>query len=605
MTEVSQRLLAVVKDHPDNLAWPPTFKLEHAKKLNAYATVEVNPRADGSGIARLDGNGRYLPYVAVDDLLVDDVIQSDPDRLAMVIGHELSHILLGHVLPGSLTNGAKTESALAIFSSEQEHDADISGIKLALAAGYSYRGTLSALEVWTTSDFKAKYPKLNYTSFEAVGIDHPSWADRLIYIDKDKASVWKATSAFENGIFFLTVQQYPSAEQAFARVVEEFPASYDAWANLGYARLMMYLDGFDAGDLKRYDIGQIIVGSFYQRPEEFRIRGVNARIWQKAVDSLDKALELRPDLSLAKANLGIAYLLKPEGKDANTAGRDLEQAVALLKSDKNLDDFNRGAVLINAAVAELSKGQFDLAQEHLKQARKLGGKNSALFGAADYNSALLALSADSRKQSEGTAGANTEKMAASLLADFLEKTTPASVWWGLGYELYAQLTKKQSIKPKSKEELSAGSRVQLRPIPSVEVQPGQLVTLSDRTDDVKSRIKPLTVAPVVQRTIEMLHHQPSGSDILAGRGVVAIFLHGPTAPTLRVQGFGTGAEMKVLSIGMMQGEVERILGPNSGFVPFVDPVVKYHFYPEVGVGVRYNNQHRVIELLIAQVVVKQ
>ncbi|MDX6713380.1 MAG: Peptidase family, partial [Blastocatellia bacterium] len=309
LAQVSQRILAVARTHPANIEWPPSITLADEQDLNAYARLRVTILGNGKWKERVDRAGKFIPYVVVDQLMMDEVIQGNADRLAMLIGHELSHVILGHIFPTSIVRTAKTGTLKVVFTSEQEHDADINGVKLALAAGYSYKGARDIWEEFKSSTFTAKYPDSDYSSFESAGQDHPSWTDRLSYIDKEKANIWKAMSAFENGCTFLGIQQYPAAEESFSRVVQEFPDSYEGWANLGYARLMMYLDAFDAGDLKRYDIGQLVVGSFYFRPEELRARtrGVNAKQWQQAVDALKKALELKPDLSLAKANLGVAY----------------------------------------------------------------------------------------------------------------------------------------------------------------------------------------------------------------------------------------------------------------------------------------------------------
>jgi tetratricopeptide (TPR) repeat protein len=606
LAQVYARLLAVVPQPPGNVAWPPPISLTRENELNAYAALQVERLPYGRRRPRVDKNGKFVPYIVVDQQLMDDLIQGEADRLAMVVGHELSHILLGHILPTSMTDRPRTGAWRIVFTAEQEHEADIHGIKLALAAGYSYRGAREVWEVWTSDAFRTKHPGANPSSFEAVGVDHPSITDRLSYLDQEKANIWKAMSAFENGTVFLAIQQYPAAEESFSRVVAEFPDSYEGWANLGYARLMMYLDAFDADDLKRYDIGQVVVGSFYLRPEALRasIRGVNARTWQKAVDALRKALALKPDLSLAKANLGIAYLLSPAGRDAQRASALLEQAVVLLDSDKTIVDFNRGAVLINASVANLANGQTELAARRLDQAGQIAQEYPTLSGASDYNRALLALRASEGDQAGARSVGDRRRYASTLLVNFLGATTPASVWWSLGYDRYAGLMKEQGLEPQGKQDFAAGKQVRLRPIPSVEIAPGTLVTLSDRVELVKDKVKPLVAVPVAGTTIEVLHHPPSGTDMVAGRRVVAIYLQGPQAPRLKVQPFGTGAPGSMLGIGMARAEVEKLLGKNYMVAPLHHPEVSYYFYPALGVGIRYDRLGRVAELALAQIAIE-
>ena len=605
LTLVTNRLLAVARTHPANMVWPPSIRLLSEGEINAYATLLVDQVGTGKWKERVDKQGRFLPIIAVDRLMMDEVIQGSPDRLATLIGHELSHILLGHVLPTNVARRARTGTLKIIFTSEQEHEADINGMKLALAAGFSYRGVREIWEVLSSDTFTRKHPQTEYSSFEAAGADHPSWTDRLSYIEKEKANVWKSMSAFENGATFLQLQQYPSAEEAFLRVTQEFPENYEAWANLGYARLMMYLDAFDPGDLKRYDLGPLVLGSFYVRSEELRskTRGVDAKMWQQAVDALRTSLELKPDLSLANASLGIAYLLNPTGRDARTASELMQKAIDGFASDKNVYTFNAAAVLINAGVAHLANGNRELSELSLRRAENLLQGDTYLSGAINYNRALLVMSGVDATDIAGQQ--EKRNTALALLVKFLKTTSPASVWWTLGYDRYSQLMKDQGLTPERKATLSAGTKIRLRPIPSVAIAPGVLVTLSDRIESIRNKTKSLTAIPVVGSSIELLHHPPSGSDLLAGRRVVAIYLHGPTAPRLTVRPMGTASRTSTLGMGMLKKDVEQLLGLNFVLAPLNDPNLRYYFYPELGVGVHYDKTFKVDELVLAQIAVTQ
>src|SRR4029077_19423063 len=98
----------------------------------------------------------------------------------------------------------------------------------------------------------------------------------------------------------------------------------EAWANLGYARLMRYCDSLDARDLRDFGVGPLVTGGFYNRPgwlegRAGRLRGVNEKLWKDAVTAFEKALGLNPDLVLARANLGMAYLVCPDGRDVKKA----------------------------------------------------------------------------------------------------------------------------------------------------------------------------------------------------------------------------------------------------------------------------------------------
>src|SRR5207248_10198341 len=105
------------------------------------------------------------------------------------------------------------------------------------------------------------------------------------------------------------------------------------WVNLGHALLMQYCDGLETADLRQLDIGQVVACCFYARPQslEVKIRGVNEPLWRKAVGALQQALKRNPDLVLARANLGLAYLVHPEGRDVKRAAQYFQEALAKLK----------------------------------------------------------------------------------------------------------------------------------------------------------------------------------------------------------------------------------------------------------------------------------
>ena len=73
---VSHRLLAVTDPVPDYI-WPPTFGvLDDEKEIQAHAFAH-------------DEDGKTLPRVEVTSRTLHQVIQGDPDRLALILGHEL------------------------------------------------------------------------------------------------------------------------------------------------------------------------------------------------------------------------------------------------------------------------------------------------------------------------------------------------------------------------------------------------------------------------------------------------------------------------------------------------------------------------------------
>ena len=604
LREVSQNLLAVASRRPskhlDKYVWPPPFELQESGELNAYASIRYQQQENGRWTPQVDAaTGRFKPYVVIYGALIDDLIENGDDRedrLAFVVGHELAHILLGHVLPTSVARTATTLTLKTVFTAEQEHDADILGMELALGANYSVQG---ARKVWlriNSEEFLKKQPEWrNYTSFEGVGIDHPSWTDRLTLIDAGKVPLWKAMSAFENGVFFLNVQQYAAAEECFARVTDKaaFPNSFEAWANLGYARLMQYFDKLDKEDVARFRVGQLSVGSFYERPKTLEAqvtKGVDAGLWEKAITATKRALAMRPDSTLAKANLGVAYLLSPTGRNVPEATRYLEEAAAAAPRDSLLSDRNRAAVLINSAVALLAGDKMAEAATRLSQAGELL-KGAGLIPALSYNRALAL--------SRSTAAAD-RKQAFTLLGGYLESEVPASLWWDGAYALYAKLGAELAEAVKTREELSAAP-ARLRLVTSVELGPGVLLTLSETLSDVAGKLGAAQPVPAVPGTrLVRLIYPERGLELLAIRRVVAIFLKGAAAPSLQIRGVTPGSPVASVRLGMSESEVFKVMGDDSHELPLSDPEVRYHFYPELGVAVRFNSSRAVEEVALAQ-----
>jgi hypothetical protein len=225
--QVKRRLLAVTEPVA-GIAWPPTFpKPRDDDEIQAFAY-------DASK------DNQVRPEIVVYTGLLHRVVQGNADRLAFILGHELGHVILKHI---QQSTPGKTDVVKLVFTREQEIAADAKGMELTLAAGYSKKGALGAIRRFIDLD-------LDYSSFEGLGKDHPSWKDRIALLDKEQAPLWHAMAAFHDGIYFLVTEQYGSAERCFRAVTREFPACHEAWANLGYALLMRYCDGLEVDDLR-------------------------------------------------------------------------------------------------------------------------------------------------------------------------------------------------------------------------------------------------------------------------------------------------------------------------------------------------------------------
>jgi tetratricopeptide (TPR) repeat protein len=579
---VSHRLLAVTDPVPDYI-WPPTFGvLDDEKMINAHAIYH-------------DEDGKVLPRVEVWTGLLHKVIEGDPDRLALILGHELGHVTLRHIVrePRGQTPFVQT-----VFTREQEIAADCKGIELTLRAGYSHRRALKGFQQMN----QMKDLGLAYSSVEGLGVDHPSWAERMTYLDKDQSALWRAMGAFDDGKYFLLCEQYGSAERCFRAVTREFPNCYEAWANLGDALLMRYCDSLETDDLRRFDLGQLVVGGFYHRPEslEEKVRGVNEGLWRDAVGALREALRLKPALVLAKANLGVAYLVNPAGKDVKQATRYLGEAAEAAEADKALNPLMRATVLINAGVADLAGGHPEVGARRLDRGEQIGrgfaGERPmrpappALSAALLYNRALLL--ADSSEE-------GTRRSAMTQIERYLQITSPASSWWPLAYERYAALCKKLGLPANGERELKRTTHPQPRLLTEVEVGDGITLSLDEPMAGVTDRLGEGQAVPVVAGTDLVRRRYPRrGIDLLATDRVLAICLRGPESPVLRLRDAGLGAGAKLVRVGMTKPELEQILEDREyDFRELDTPDVNYRFYPELGLAVRIRND-RVEELVV-------
>ena len=594
LNTVSKQLLAAVKNIPKNHDWPPVFKIEQTDDLNAWA--QFNP----------DNENGFM--IVVTSTMFDKVIQSKSDRLAYILGHELNHILCGH-LDAAITpelRGSKNV-VRAAYDRDQEKEADIEGLKLTLKAGFSKKGALTA--------FTTIREISDYTPIEALSYDHPSWTERLAYVDNAQATLWRSMSAFENGVYFLFFENYDAAIACFEKVRSEFPSCYEASANLGYAYLMMYFDAFDYTDLKDYNIGQIVIGGFYRRPAslEARTRGVNENLWWDAVGYLKEALRINPNLSLVKANLGIAYLLHPQRSGVGDSEKYLSEAISLIEQDKTLDPALKATVYLNAGVTDLAMNNIQLAVSKLEQADKYSQESPShgfgyqgttfLTAAVSYSNSLIENAISFNKiviNLKNPGGDKTNKESAAKLYDYLCASNPASIWWTYAYELYSDLCKKINSTPKSKESIIKNIAIHYKPVRSISFsKPKITIYPSQKITEVKKVLGEGEVIPVnKERKIYKYVYQKLGLEIVGGEEVIAITLINSSAPQIVVAGVDNSKT--IIPIGMSKTDLKKTLKgiyADGISIPWQEKV--FSFYSDIGIAVGYQDD-LISEIIIIQ-----
>ncbi len=538
-----------------------------------------------------------IPQVRVTEPLMIDVIQGDPDRLALILGHELGHLLLGH---SKCTHQAdKSRVVEAAFTREQEFAADNTGMQLALAAGFSaHNGLQGMLALAAISD---------YSSFEALSADHPSWSDRLARLDATQAKLWTSMSGFQDGAYFLETEDYPQAGRCFRGVTAEFPQADDAWANLGYSLLMQYADKLTTDDLRSLEIGQVVAGAFYSRPTWLsgKVRGMDAKLWGEAVAALNEAARLNPGLALVQANLGMAYLLRPTGKDTPRAIAHLEQASSMLKKDASLAAQLKAdprtpllAVANNLAVAYAAAGRVNDAGELITSVAEFGANRSFVgllqSDALTYNYGMLL---------GATSEAKNHKKAALVLEEYLRGASASSAWWPIAYQRYSQLCRESSVPLKTEAQLQRSTRRMLRGIASVQLNGGRTITLGQKTSELPVPNGWQEVSTVSGTKIRRLRSASAGVDVLADADrVLAIFLRFAKGPALPVTGIGMQTKTDQLRVGMSAEEVDKILPDQPyRFESLTDTWAPYRFYPYLGIAMQIGADRVVQELVVVQI----
>jgi hypothetical protein len=401
-----------------------------------------------------------------------------------------------------------------------------------------------------------------------------------------------------DGMVFLATEHYYFAELCLGRVIREFPACHEAEALLGHAQLMRYCDNLTTEDLAPYLLGQLATGGFRRRLPflEPPVRGKDRRLWWRALESLDGARRQGRSARVL-ADLGLAHLVAPDGREMKEALTFLEAAVRAAAEDTSFDLVERARLFINLGVAYLSEGQNTEGLKWLDRAeaimRKLVGPGRSavrdLTDALLYNRAMLLASAPDRPSRE---------RAADALQTYLRSANPLSAWWPLAFDRYASLCKEQRRKAASRDELSKARPESLRPAPvrlapDLELMPGVEVR------SVLGRLGPCREIPTLVRTnLRRLCFEKYPVEVLVTDVVLAVCISGPGAPPVLLR--GRSSKDVELRVGMTVEEMDRVLGHNYRTCALASAGLFFRCYPEEGVAVRLVGG-KVVEVIVVQV----
>src|SRR5262249_37041478 len=136
-------------ERPDFCAqWPPVLIIVESASLpeKHRQNASAAPAPDGKGGLMLDEEQRYVPLILVSTFIFNTIIEEQPDRFALIIGHEIGHHVKGHIRK-QIDHSRQENKPLSeekgivplAFDRQQEFDCDDFAAQLLLRAGFSLR----------------------------------------------------------------------------------------------------------------------------------------------------------------------------------------------------------------------------------------------------------------------------------------------------------------------------------------------------------------------------------------------------------------------------------------------------------------------------------
>ena len=578
--DVFQSLMAHVDDIEGYDAWPPNVAMYDDDKIPAMA---VNAFA-GLDPDQYDKHDKHIPIVRVSEAYLRTVLAGDRDVLAMTLSHELGHVCHKHCLRAP----SKTPLIHSLYRQEDEYQAD------AFAADLMRKAEFSVTRALALKSLRLREAGMHDAPLEMTGTTHPAWSDRFGRLSQDPR-VWELMALFENGCALLAAEQYAAAEKCLVQVTAADPTCYEAQVDLGYARLMQYCDQLNQTDLQKRGVGQLICGAFYRRAKSLEptVRGADNELWRQAVKALNAALKRKPELALARANLGVAYLVHPSGTKADRAVEELEAAHRAMKSkDSASSRFDQAVVQINLGTARLAAGQREVGVKDYDEAanavNELKKTTLAMTGLLDdalrYNRAAILADSNDRE---------SKRKAAQVFEAYLRDSDSNSTWWSVAYQRYADLCHSLESEPLSEQSLKQVAYSRLREVTTVVLRGGKLVSRGEKTTDVVDRLGKHTVLEVKDSNLKRYRFPKQAIEILATDRVQAIILASEKSPSVEIRPQGLSAGNVIpLRVGMSRREfLEKFpIVQMPTYCGLVEPGTahRYNYYPLLGLAIRYD-----------------
>ncbi len=500
-------------------SWPPRLIITPTNKLQAFSEA---PGCD--------------PRITLSAGLLERVVGDSQARMAFVLGHELSHILLGHTRCSGAGVGGLQGLA---FVQAQEYAADQAGLQLTLAAGYNYQRAFSL--------FRRLQAVAGNAPIEALAAHHPSISERAARLQRigSQQALWESMGAFQDGVAMLASRQYALAAEAFTTVTRAFPKAYEAWSDLGYAYLMRYGDKLRAADLAQLRLGEVATGGYYREAGSLaaQLRGVNVADWNHAAAALQYAQALAPKSAVILGDLGLAYAMAPEDAMTARAPALLRQAEAAAGTGED-----RARDAINLAVALERLGQPAAARAAVGAAEQACAQGACpgLRAPLLYQRWLLARKPQAQLDA---------------LTRYLSVESHSSGWWQLAYAAYPGLCRELHQTPQPAAAFP--QPLAYRRVEAVTVS-GRQVAIGENLRQAAQALGPATVVAAGPATpLERMLYPALGVDLVGGESVAAIVLYGPHAPALELQPAALTAKGGLkLAVGGSQNPILPLLGPD-------------------------------------------
>jgi predicted Zn-dependent protease len=422
VNEIGHRILDAINDRPDLGDWE--FFVVDSPVINAFSIA----------------GGKIVVYTGAIELATING-KIDKGMLAGVIGHEIAHAKLRHQiyklrdmnkLSWVLDNvdqikegGAKSdlteteqkkffELGRARFTREQEFEADEVGAFYAAVAGYGFDGNIRFSERYIDKNGDpdpTEYVDVRMTKEgRPLALDHPTDSERIAKMKEYQAQLLNIAGEFNWGSEMLQARNFEKATQCFRDVVKLFPKCFQAWNNLGIARLMRFLES-EKPDKIKYQTDLVD----YLADPRALVRAAAADDLTGSIACFREALRQSPTASGVRANLGTALTLQAILSSAEEKSA-LDESEELFDSILKKEPQNPQALNGKAIVLCVRDPKSTVAEELFSKAAALNHLP------AQYNLARLRL--DTGKEREGVAG----------LIDYLGKD-PSSAWAGTASEL--------------------------------------------------------------------------------------------------------------------------------------------------------------------------